>query len=219
MQANVEGKVGIMRGVAFSWCMSGLFHVDAAVVPEEAIAAWDNLRARVQDIDGAVVADSRLMQQEASEATNRLVADMVESAQSKAIRIAAQHLAEQSVDSWKYAGGCVRDYDGCPVGWSAHGDGLCSPPDETVPCADAILSSMTAEQKESLAVKCQASWPCKACVVNFSGCPVGWQAEGETCAAPAGEFGPCGGSADFSSMSKDARATWSAMCRVRWPCA
>lgn len=219
MQANVGRKIGIMRGVIFFGCMSVLFRVDAAAVPEGAIAAWDSLRARVQDIDGAIVADNQLLQQEAREATNRIVADMVENAHWKAIDVAAKQLAKQSVDSWKYAGGCVRDYDGCPIGWSARGDGLCGPPEQAVPCTDAVLVSMTAEQKESLAVKCKASWPCKACVVNFSGCPEGWQAEGDECTAPAGEFGLCGGSADFTAMSKDARAIWSAVCRVRWPCA
>lgn len=216
--ANVGRKIGTMRGVVFSCCMSAVFRVDATVAPEEVMAAWDSLRARVQDIDGAVVAENQLMQQEASEATNRIVADMVESTQSKAISVVAKQLAKQSVESWKYVGGCVRDYDGCPGGWSARGDGLCSPPEQAVSCADAVLVTMTAEQKESMAVKCKASWPCKACVVNFSGCPKGWQAEGDACTAPAGEFGPCGGKADFSAMSKDARATWSAVCGVRWPC-
>lgn len=218
VQANVGRKIGIMRGVIFSWCVSVLFRVDATVAPEEVSAAWDSLRARVQDIDGAVVAENQVLQQEASEATNRIVADMVENTQSKAISVVAKQLATQSVESWKYVGGCIRDYDGCPVGWSARGDGLCGPPEHAVTCADAVLVSMTAEQKESLAVKCKASWPCKACVVNFSGCPEGWQAEGDACTAPAGELGPCGGNADFSAMSKDARATWSAVCGVRWPC-
>jgi CPW-WPC domain-containing protein len=173
----------------------------------------------VQDIDGAVVADSQIFEQKTLEATNRIMSDLVESAQSKAIRVVAEQLAEQSVESWKYAGGCVRDYTGCPVEWSVEAGGSCSPPGHEVLCADAVMVSMTEAQKESVAEKCKASWPCKACVVTFSGCPVGWQAEGEVCAAPAGEFGPCGGAVDFSGMSKDARAVWSAVCGVRWPCA
>lgn len=53
------------------------------------MAAWDGLRARVQDIDGAVVADSQIFEQKTLEATNRIMSDLVESAQSKAIRVVA----------------------------------------------------------------------------------------------------------------------------------
>jgi CPW-WPC domain-containing protein len=183
-------------------------------------AALAGLRSKIEGIDGAIVADPVAYERVAGEAASGAVADLAASSRSRAIAAVADGVARSSIASWKYVGGCPRDFSGCPVDWATGSDGVCSPPlDDEGSCGVSVVSSMSASQKEALAVSCRASWPCKACVVSFAGCPQGWTAEGQSCASPSGYTGACGPLVDFSGMSSDAKARWAAMCNVVWPCA
>ena len=187
--------------------------------PAGVAAALAGLRSKVSSIDGATVADPAAYERVAGEAASGAVADLAAASRSKAITAAADELARGSVASWKFAGGCPRDFSGCPTGWATGSDGSCSPPNDEVSCSEVVMASMSASQKEALAVSCRASWPCQACVVNFVGCPEGWVSEGKSCLAPSGYQGACGPSVDFPTMSSSAKARWAAMCGAAWPCA
>ena len=188
--------------------------------PAGVAAALAALRSKIETIDGAIVADPAAYERVAGEAASGAVADLAATSHSRAIAAAADGVARSSIASWKYAGGCPRDFSGCPVDWATGSDGVCSPPlGDEGSCGVAVVASMSTAQKEAVAVACRASWPCKACVVSFSGCPQGWLPDGQSCSSPSGYTGACGPLVDFTAMSSDAKARWAAMCNVVWPCA
>ena len=217
--SNVASRVGMLssRSVLCSFLLCGVAALDAAQ-PAGVAAALAGLRSKIQSIDGATVADPTAYERVAGEAASSAVADVAASARSRAIAAAANEAARSSVASWRYIGGCPRDFSGCPTDFAAGSDGACSPPGDAS-CGVTVLASMSAAQKEAVAVACQASWPCKACIVSFDGCPEGWVSEGQSCAAPSGYAGACGPSVDFTTMSRNGKARWAAICDARWPCA
>ena len=127
--------------------------------------------------------------------------------------------AHAAVLKFKYVGGCVRDMDGCPSGWSAGSGGICAPTAAyTGPCVETDLSAYSASEKESFAIDCRALWPCKACGTSFVGCPADWVEVGSLCLAPAQYDGACSPAMNFGGFSAEHKARWSAMCSARWPC-
>ena len=181
---------------------------------------WENLKSAVRDVDGATVSDAPGSESVAGKVAAENLGELMASSQALHLRQFANEVAQASVDAWKYTGGCPRDFTGCPSSWSASESGTCNPPagDETE-CAGMISADLDSEQKEAMAIKCKAAWPCKRCVSNFEGCPSQWEAVGESCAAPPGYDGMCGPLADLHAMEPQKKARWAAMCGVTWPCA
>ena len=207
------------RAVLCGFLLCGVSALDVKQ-PAGVAAALAGLKSKVASIDGATVSDPAAYERVAGEAASGAVADLAAASRSRAIAAAADEAARSSVASWLYAGGCPRDFSGCPAGWASGADGVCSPPPgDEGRCGESVMGSMTAAQKEAVAIVCHASWPCKACVVSFAGCPEGWVSEGQSCSAPSGYAGACGPSVDFTAMSSNAKARWAAMCNVVWPCA
>ena len=55
-----------------------------------------------------------------------------------------------------------HDYDGCPEGWSAAGNGVCKGSAGGAGCNGAYrFSRMSVSEKRDLALACGHSWPCK----------------------------------------------------------
>ena len=209
----------VSRVALCSFVLCGVTALEV-VQPSGVAAAVAGLRSKIESIDGAIVADPAAYERVAGEAASGAVADLAATSRSRAIAAAADGAARSRVASWKYVGGCPREFSGCPVDWSTGPDGVCSPsPGDDGSCGVLVVASMSTAQKEAVAVACRASWPCKACVVSLSGCPQGWVSEGQSCASPSGYAGACGPLVDFTAMSSDARARWAAMCNVVWPCA
>ena len=209
----------VCRAILCSFVLSGVVALDATQPPGVA-AALSGLRSKIESIDGAIVADPAAYERIAGEAASGAVADLAEASRSRAIAAAADGAAQSIIATWKYAGGCPRDFSGCPSDWATGPDGVCSPPSgDEGGCGVSVVASMSTAQKEAVAVACRASWPCKACVVSFGGCPQGWIAEGQSCSSSSGYTGACGPLVDFSTMSSNAKARWAAMCNVVWPCA
>ena len=96
--------------------------------PAGVAAALAGLRSKVASIDGATVTDPAAYERVAGEAASGAVADLAAASRSRAIAAAADEAARSSVASWLFAGGCPRDFSGCPVGWATGSDGACSPP-------------------------------------------------------------------------------------------
>jgi hypothetical protein len=86
--------------------------------PAGVAAALAALRSKIETIDGAIVADPAAYERVAGEAASGAVADLAATSHSRAIAAAADGAARSSIASWKYAGGCPRDFSGCPVDWA-----------------------------------------------------------------------------------------------------
>merc|ERR1719203_765831 len=90
-----------------------------------------------------------------------------------------------------------RDYETCPVDWTAIGSGFCRR-GTAVPetkCADVYhFSGMEIGQKQELAMACNLQWRCRAsCDRDFSAlCPEGWADVLGLCVAPETYTGGCG---------------------------
>ena len=124
-----------------------------------------SIATRVNDIVRAARAsssDDALMQAKlSSEAKARFQQEADAESRIEALRKDAFTLVHANLLKVLHAGGCPRDYSGCPRGWSASGD-VCSPSlDYAGSCGTTRMAGYSAQQKESFAVSCEASWPCQ----------------------------------------------------------
>lgn len=113
---------------------------------------------------------------------------------------------------------CVRDYSGCPSGWSDSGSGICSPPfNYAGSCGSVDFGGLTPSEKGELAAGCDAKFSCMGgCRKNYATeCPAGWHSRDGNCHAPASYNGACVPVTKFFG-DKD---HWETVCGVSWPCA
>lgn len=78
------------------------------------------------------------------------------------MRTMAYLTAKQQLSKQFYAGGCARDYSGCPIEWSASGNTCVPSSSYTGFCGTTSFSSDA--QKEEFAWKCGAEWACASSV-------------------------------------------------------
>ena len=110
-------------------------------------------------------------------------------------------------------GDCPRTYAGCPSGFVAIGDvretgsgtACAATSSYQGPCSgDAVqFASWNAERKAEWSDRCHAFWPCRACEVDFSGCPKGWTSSGKTCTPVSSYSGPCQGPVSFNQFNAE----------------
>ena len=133
----------------------------------------------------------------------------------------AYRAVRQRVMSFKYLGGCVRDYGkACPQGWVLTETEVCEPPaDYSGLCRPVSFQGSVAEI-ENLTLKCRANWPClDACRAAYSQpCPDSWVDVEGLCVAPFDYAGICSAAMDLRSFTKSRKAHLAAQCRVQWPC-
>jgi CPW-WPC domain-containing protein len=139
----------------------------------------------------------------------------------------------------KYAGGCPRNFAGCPKGWVKTDacllfmfprlsvqvfsgllfwqGAMCAPKDTYDGICGTFAADAPDSVKEDLSWKCQASWPCLSpCSKDLFGCPAGWKKSGGLCAAPADYDGICSPAMDFRTFSDEQKYLWSAQCGAPW---
>merc|ERR1712217_462402 len=119
---------------------------------------------------------------------------------------------------------CARDYSGtCPQGWADLGNGLnCQVPlGYTGACASVMsFGGLTPAQKSSLAVTCDADFPCIGASMPdmAASCPDGWALDAAGfCEAPFGYAGPCVGRKRFHGLTNSEKTAWAVRCGVMWP--
>ncbi|VWU48109.1 CPW-WPC family protein, putative [Hepatocystis sp. ex Piliocolobus tephrosceles] len=127
---------------------------------------------------------------------------------------------------------CERDYSvPCPNDFNYIGsvyetdDEICAPsPTYDGPCMDKELNinDISDIQKESWSKKCQAFWPCKKCVRNFTlFCPEKWnRVKGSirSCEPSESYNGPCKFVVHFSGYNTTMLEEWSLKCHAWWAC-
>ena len=178
-----------------------------------------DLGARLGEIDGVPGDSSSALRSLASSAAARVAERLAAEHVAAGLAQSAYVVAMSEVRSLKYTGGCPRDLSGCPSGWASSGASSCSPlAGYDGSCGTTDFAGFTGSQKEGFAVACGAAWPCLTCVTKFEGCPVGWAGAGRVCSAPSDYGGACSPVLDASVLSPAAKAAWSAMCGVHWPC-
>ena len=132
------------------------------------------LRSKLGDVDGMRVDNSGVLQELSKAGADEAAAAADDEREADMLVEAVSAAAHRAVAEMKYVGGCPRELDGCPYGWSASGAGECAPPTAyTGSCVATNLSAYTAAQKEEFALKCGVGWPCRDCKTNFVGCPLG----------------------------------------------
>ena len=179
-----------------------------------------DLGARLGEIDGVPGDSSIALRGLASSAAVRVAERLAAEHAAAGLAQFAYVAAMSEVRSLKYTGGCPRDWSGCPSGWASSGASSCTPlAGYDGSCGETDLAGFTASQKEEFAAACGAAWPCLTCVTKFEGCPGGWVGAGRVCSAPGDYGGACSPVLDVSVLSPAAKAAWSAMCGVHWPCA
>ena len=177
------------------------------------------LGARFGELDGVPGDSSVALRGLAASAAARVAESLAAEHAAAGLAQSAYAVAASEVQSLKYTGGCPRDLSGCPSGWAGRGGSSCAPmPGYEGSCGETDFAGFSASQKEDFAVACGAPWPCAVCATKFEGCPVGWAIAGRVCSAPGDYSGACSPVLDASVLSAGAKAAWSAMCGVRWPC-
>ena len=175
--------------------------------------------SKLGEVDGVRVDNSAALQTLSKAAAEEAAAIAGHEREVGALHDAVSAASRRAVAELKNVGGCPRVLDGCPYSWSEGVSGECVPPAAyDGPCAATDLSSYTASQKEAFALKCGVGWPCRECKTNFAGCPLGWQAVGKLCLAPAEYDGMCSPVMEFGRLSGGDLARWSATCGARWAC-
>lgn len=127
---------------------------------------------------------------------------------------------------WPCADLCLNghDYDVCPKGWQASGDGFCESPlaaSERTGCTTEYkFDEMSIQDKQELGFICGFEWKCKeTCVQDYrKSCPEGWTEIGGLCLAPANYGGDCGYSINTKEMSADQKRDFAAKCAAAFPC-
>ena len=171
-------------------------------------------------LDGAKSADDGSVDALVHDAAADVAESLARDRSERLLADAASAAAASDVQRLKYIGACAREMSGCPVAWAPGARGECVPPvGYGGPCSATELSAHSVAQKEEFALTCKAPWPCRDCTTDFEGCPAGWGAAGRLCVAPPAYDGICSPVADFAGASESAKASWSAECGARWPCA
>lgn len=119
-----------------------------------------------------------------------------------------------------------HDYDGlCPLGWVQTSDGICHGPESDDPrCPEVFkFDDMHVQQKQSLTVLCNISWPCRtACSRNFSAvCPEEWLEHPlghGVCTAPDSYAGNCASVVSTTHMSHVQKHEFALRCSIAFPC-
>ncbi|SCQ16360.1 CPW-WPC family protein [Plasmodium ovale] len=127
---------------------------------------------------------------------------------------------------------CERDYNTpCPNDYNYIGsiheddDEICAPSASyDGPCVGEELNvkDMSEKTKESWSKKCQAFWPCKKCVRNFTSfCPEKWdkvRGSIRSCKPSMLYSGPCKHQMNFSGYNARMLEEWSINCEAWWMC-
>ncbi|CRG96570.1 CPW-WPC family protein, putative [Plasmodium gallinaceum] len=127
---------------------------------------------------------------------------------------------------------CEKDYNlPCPNDYNYIGsvheteDEICAPSSlYNGPCKGEELNikNMSEKIKETWSNKCQAFWPCKKCVRNFTYfCPEKWNKVKDTirsCKPSELYNGPCNFQMNFSGYNIRMLEEWSLKCKAWWKC-
>jgi len=210
----VRRQSRIMRVV---FLFAGASGIAAQSLPSEVAPLLSKFRAV---LDSARSADQPAVDALVHDAAAELAEGVARDRSAQLLSDAAAAAAAADVQRLKYTGACARDMSGCPAAWAPGAGGNCVPPvGYDGPCGATDVSAQSATQKEEFALTCKAAWPCRDCTTDFQGCPVGWGAAGRLCVAPPAYDGICSPVSDFAGTSDSAKASWSAVCGARWPCA
>ena len=116
------------------------------------------------------------------------------------------------------ATGCPRDFNSCPVGFTAGVSG-CSATSYSGPCAASTvdLGKMSLAAKVRFSNQCGAAFPCVSGTRNYSQkCPQGWSnSSGSICTPPADYTGACQ-QTDFSGYNAAMLSNWEQLCGAYW---
>lgn len=202
-----------------------LFSLAGAMAPEYFPPAAPSALAKLRDIGKSIRANDN----------NSVLGDLIKGSRADleqellraevkdlVYKVALARVAKDAATK-VFAGGCTRNFTGCPLDWN-HTAGACSPPPSYAgPCRAFTLAAVVGRglaEQTAFAANCRASWPCRQhCKLDFRTCPLAWQSEGNgLCFAPADYVGKCSPVTDFSDFSVIDKARWSATCYARWPC-
>ena len=180
-----------------------------------------DMRNRVSSASVEHGDDSEAVAKLENEAVVDIAQDLAYDEQSSRLEITAFAMVHERVLKLAYVGGCPRDMRGCPTSWADQSDGVCEPPEDYDGLCSAIdVRGLNHEQKEDIAWKCRASWPCtSSCKLDFATCPDAWDNLDGLCLAPSTYDGTCSPAMLFASFTSQQKAEWASRCSARWPCA